>query len=97
MQLFPVIRGNLCQTTIDSSMEILERPIMLPVQQGRVGIPKKSSRSPLLYGKHYGTFQDFHGAINGCLAKIPTDHREKLHSLMTPNFQTFNPASFLAA
>jgi len=29
-------------------MEILDRPVMLPVQQGRVGIPKKSSRSPLL-------------------------------------------------
>jgi len=31
------------------------------------------------------------------LAKIPTEHREQLQSLMTHNFQTFNPASFLAA
>ncbi|MHB1424957.1 MAG: hypothetical protein ACYC3I_17430, partial [Gemmataceae bacterium] len=35
--------------------------------------------------------------IPGYLAKIPTDHREKLNSLMTHNFQTFNPALFLAA
>ena len=57
----------------------------------------KFIKKQVLYGKHYGTFQDFYGAINGCLAKIPTDHREKLNSLMTHNFQTFNPASFLAA
>jgi transposase len=57
----------------------------------------KFIKKQVLYGKHYGTFQDFSGAIDGCLAKIPTDHREKLNSLMTHNFQTFNPASFLAA
>ena len=57
----------------------------------------KFIKKQVLYGKHYRTFQDFYGAIDGCLAKIPTDHREKLNSLMTHNFQTFNPASFLAA
>jgi transposase len=57
----------------------------------------KFIKKQVLYGKHYGTFGDFCAAIDGCLAKIPTDHREKLNSLMTHNFQTFNPASFLAA
>jgi transposase len=57
----------------------------------------KFIKKQVLYGKHYETFQDFCGAVDGCLAKIPTDHRAKLNSLMTHNFQTFNPASFLAA
>jgi len=57
----------------------------------------KFIKKQVLYGKHYATFPDFCGAIDSCLAKIPTDHREKLDSLMTHNFQTFNPASFLAA
>jgi transposase len=57
----------------------------------------KFIKKQVLYGKHYGTFPDFCAAIDGCLAKIPTDNREKLNSLMTHNFQTFNPASFLAA
>jgi len=57
----------------------------------------KFIKKQVLYGKHYGTFLDFCSAIDDCLAKIPTDHREKLNSLMTHNFQTFNPASFLAA
>jgi transposase len=57
----------------------------------------KFIKKQVLYGKHYGTFVDFCAAIDDCLAKIPTDHREKLNSLMTHNFQRFDPTSFLAA
>src|SRR5580658_9759518 len=32
IQLLPMSRGNLCQTTIDRSTEILECIVMLPVQ-----------------------------------------------------------------
>jgi hypothetical protein len=35
--------------------------------------------------------------IDGGLEKIPTEHRDKLQTLMTHNYQTFDPASFLAA
>ena len=57
----------------------------------------KFVKKEVLYGHHYATFVEFRAAIDDCLAKIPTEHREKLQSLMTHNFQTFNPASFLAA
>jgi transposase len=57
----------------------------------------KFIKKQVLYGRHYATFLEFRAAIDGCLSKIPTEHREKLRSLMTHNFQTFNPASFLAA
>ncbi len=57
----------------------------------------KFIKNQALYGRHYNTFQYFCAAIDDCLTKIPTDHREKLNSLMTHNFQTFDPASFLAA
>ena len=56
----------------------------------------KFVKKEVLYGHHYATFVEFRAAIDDCLAKIPTEHREKLQSLMTHNFQTFNPASFLA-
>src|SRR5215471_12823108 len=56
----------------------------------------KFIKKQVLYGHHYATFVEFRVAIDDCLAKIPTEHREKLQSLMTHNFQTFNPASFLA-
>jgi transposase len=57
----------------------------------------KFIKKKVLYGRHYKTFLEFCAAIDGCLANIPTEHRESLESLMTHNFQTFDPASFLAA
>ena len=57
----------------------------------------KFVKKKVLYGRHYATFSAFRDAIDGCLAQIPTAHREKLKTMMTHNFQTFNPASFLAA
>jgi len=57
----------------------------------------KFIKKQVLYGKHYNTFLEFCAAIDGCLAKIPTKHQDELKSLMTHNFQTFDPASFLAA
>lgn len=57
----------------------------------------KFVKKQVLYGRHYDTFDAFCVAIDDCLNKIPTSHREKLNSLMTHNFQTFDPASFLAA
>ena len=57
----------------------------------------KFIKKQVLYGRHYKTFLEFCAAIDGCLAKIPTNHKEDLSSLMTHNFQRFDPASFLAA
>src|SRR5208282_3874723 len=57
----------------------------------------KFIKKQVLYGRHYGTFAEFCTAIDGCLEKIPKEHREPLKSLMTHNFQTFDQASFLAA
>jgi transposase len=57
----------------------------------------KFVKKSVLYGRHYSTFADFRGAIDGCLSKITTDHREQLASLMTHNFQTFENVSLLAA
>jgi len=57
----------------------------------------KFIKKEVLYGRHYGTFTEFCAAIDGCLNKIATKHRAKLDLLMTHNFQTFDPASFLAA
>jgi transposase len=57
----------------------------------------KFIKKQVLYGRHYATFPEFCAAIDSCLAKIPTAHRDSLESLMTHNFQTFDPASFLTA
>lgn len=54
-------------------------------------------KKKVLYGRHYATFADFRGAIDGCLAKVGTEHRSALKTLMAHNFQTFDNASILAA
>jgi transposase len=54
-------------------------------------------KKKVLYARHYNTFTDFRGAIDGCLNGIPTEHAEGLKSLMTHKFQTFQDVSFLAA
>jgi transposase len=57
----------------------------------------KFTKKKALRGKHYPDFATFRGAIDDCLNRIHTDHREALSSLMTLKFQTFDNASFLAA
>lgn len=55
------------------------------------------TKKKALRGKHYPDFATFRAAIDECLDRIPTDHREALASLMTLKFQTFDSDSFLAA
>ena len=57
----------------------------------------KFTKKGALRGKHYPDFAAFKGAIDDCLNRIHTDHREALASLMTLKFQTFDNSSFLAA
>lgn len=57
----------------------------------------KFTKKKALRGNHYPDFATFRGAIDDCLDRIPTDHRDALASLMTLKFQTFDHASFLAA
>ena len=54
-------------------------------------------KKKVLYARHYATFAAFCGAIDGCLDKIPTEHRKELKSLMSHKFQTFEDVSLLAA
>lgn len=55
------------------------------------------TKKKALRGKHYPDFATFRAAIDECLDRIPTVHRESLASLMTLKFQTFDSDSFLAA
>jgi transposase len=89
-----------CALVIDRAKSLNIQLAFLPSYSPNLNLIErlwKFIKKQVLYGRHYGTFAEFRAAIDGCLAKIPTEHREKLLSLMTHNFQTFDPASFLAA
>jgi transposase len=47
--------------------------------------------------RHHQDFKKFQAAIDGCLADLPTKHPEKLATLMTHNFQTWDNVSLLNA
>jgi len=50
-----------------------------------------------LYGRYHRTFADFRAAIEQTIADLPTKHATDLASLMTLNFQRFEPVSLMAA
>ena len=50
-----------------------------------------------LNSRRHQDVKNFPGAIDGCLADLPTKHREKLATLMTHNFQTWDDVSLLNA
>ena len=57
----------------------------------------KFTKKEVLNSRHQGSFANFRQAIDHCHDKLPTTHREKIQSLMTLNFQTFENVSMLAA
>ena len=57
----------------------------------------KFVKKEALNSRHHQDFKTFQDAINGCLADLPTKHREKLATLMTHNFQTWGDVSLLNA
>lgn len=50
-----------------------------------------------VYGKYHANFASFRAAIEATAAGIPTTHADKLKTLMTLRFQTFEDVSLLAA
>jgi transposase len=43
-----------------------------------------------LYSKHYEKFEDFINAIDCCLEKVETEHKNDIKNLITTNFQDFS-------
>ena len=50
-----------------------------------------------LNSRSYDTFAEFQAAIDQCLDELFTTHSEAVKTLLTPQFQTFENASILAA
>jgi len=49
----------------------------------------KFAKKQCLYGKYYADHQAFEQAILECIAHASTQHKAKLETLLTLNFQTF--------
>jgi len=49
----------------------------------------KFVKKAALSSRYHGSFADFRGVIDQCLHELPTTHRPRISTLMTPVFQTF--------
>jgi transposase len=49
----------------------------------------KFVRKEVLYSKHYAKFTDFKNSIEDCIRNANTEHKDKLESLLSWNFQSF--------
>jgi transposase len=89
-----------CARVMDVAKSLHIELVFLPSYSPNLNLIErlwKFIKKKVLYGRHYDTFAAFRGAIDSCLNKIETEHRQELKSLMTHNFQTFQDISFLAA
>ena len=57
----------------------------------------KFVKKEVLNSRHHQDFQKFRAAIDGCLNDMPTKHRDKLATLLSHNFQTWDDVSLLNA
>ena len=57
----------------------------------------KFVKKEVLNSRHHQDFKRFQAAIDGCLADLPTKHREKLATLLAHNFQLWDNVSLLNA
>jgi transposase len=55
----------------------------------------KFVRNECLYSKYYESFADFKAAISTCIGTANTERKEKLDSLLTLNFQSFEKVHIL--
>lgn len=93
-------RYQRCAEVMDLAKQLNIELVFLPSYSPNLNLIErlwKFIKKKALYARHYDTFENFRGAIDGCLNKITTDHKAELKTLMTHNFQTFDKVSFLAA
>jgi transposase len=57
----------------------------------------KFVKAECLRSTYYGSYEEFHAAIQACLDDLPTKHKAAMDSLLSLNFQTFDNVSLIAA
>jgi transposase len=77
-------------------IELLYLPSYSP-NRNRIERLWKFVKKEVLNSRHHQDFKKFQDAINGCLTDLPTKHRDKLATLMTHKFQTWDNVSLLNA
>lgn len=81
-----------CRLVIALAAELGIELLFLPSYSPNLNLIErlwKFVKKECLYSKYYETFASFKEAIIGCLSDVEGQHQQKLASLLTLNFQTF--------
>ena len=57
----------------------------------------KFVKKTVLNSRHHASFAEFHSKIDQCLDHLTTTHQQAMATLMTPEFQSFENVSMMAA
>lgn len=93
-------RYQRCALVQDLAKELSIELLFLPSYSPNLNLIErlwKLVKKEVLNSRHHQDFKRFQESIDGCLADLLTKHREKLASLMTHNFQTWDNVSLLDA
>jgi len=93
-------RYQRCALVRDTAEELGIELLFLPSYSPNLNLIErlwKFVKKEVLNSRHHQDFKKFQEAIDGCLAEMPTKHREKLATLLTHNFQTWDSVSLLNA
>jgi transposase len=93
-------RYQRCALVQDLAKELNIELLFLPSYSPNLNLIErlwKFVKKEVLNSRHHQDFKRFQDAIDGCLADLPTKHQEKLATLMTHKFQTWDHVSLLNA
>lgn len=85
-------RYQRCRLVMDLATALGIELLFLPPYSPNLNLIErlwKFVKAESLYAKYYETFADFKHAISTCIAEAQGKHEDKLASLLTLNFQTF--------
>ena len=93
-------RYQRCALVKDLAKELGIELLFLPSYSPNLNLIErlwKFVKKEVLNSRQLQDFKKFREAIDGCLADLPTKHRDKLATLLTHNFQTWDNVSVLNA
>ena len=92
-------RYQKCQSVFDKAKELDIELLYLPAYSPNLNLIERLWRfvkKEVLYSRHYDKFTSFKEAIDTCLSKLHTCHKDKMETLMTMRFQLFSKSENLA-
>lgn len=91
------VRYQKCAWVVETARELNLRLIFLPPYSPNLNLIErlwKFVKKEVLYNQFYCSYDRFCTAIMTCVNETHTTHRESLHTLLNPRFQTFERVCF---